>query len=198
MYELYDACTVMFFYRWVCIGLTGPLDWHSLHPRNKHIMIDLGTGNNNKMYVLKRTPHTHRLTDKTNLHSNWAMDNKQEVRSICVSFEFLPPWRAVIDDWHYRNGLSWGFEGPWSCRFAQRCVAVCALQYFILKTCLQITRLVIGISLLLIVDLGGTGSITELSAYLPPDPHSLRNCTYTLMFIWRIWWYFVASYAKGT
>ncbi|KAJ3486919.1 hypothetical protein NLI96_g3918 [Meripilus lineatus] len=41
MYELYDPCTVMFFYR------------------NKHIMIDLGTGNNNKI--------------------NWAMDNKQEV-----------------------------------------------------------------------------------------------------------------------
>ena len=33
MYELYDPCTVMFFFR------------------NKHIMIDLGTGNNNKMYV---------------------------------------------------------------------------------------------------------------------------------------------------
>ncbi|BGO90428.1 hypothetical protein NBRC10512_004087 [Rhodotorula toruloides] len=31
MYELYDACTTMFFYR------------------NKHIMIDLGTGNNNKI-----------------------------------------------------------------------------------------------------------------------------------------------------
>ncbi|KAA1080108.1 U4/U6-U5 snRNP complex subunit dib1 [Puccinia graminis f. sp. tritici] len=41
MYELYDPCTVMFFYR------------------NKHIMIDLGTGNNNKI--------------------NWAMDDKQEV-----------------------------------------------------------------------------------------------------------------------
>lgn len=31
MYEIYDACTVMFFFR------------------NKHIMIDLGTGNNNKI-----------------------------------------------------------------------------------------------------------------------------------------------------
>jgi len=31
MYELYDACTVMFFFR------------------NKHIMVDLGTGNNNKI-----------------------------------------------------------------------------------------------------------------------------------------------------
>lgn len=40
MYELYDACTVMFFFR------------------NKHIMIDLGTGNNNKI--------------------NWALTDKQE------------------------------------------------------------------------------------------------------------------------
>ncbi|GBF95271.1 thioredoxin [Raphidocelis subcapitata] len=40
MYELYDPCTIMFFFR------------------NKHIMIDLGTGNNNKI--------------------NWAMNNKQE------------------------------------------------------------------------------------------------------------------------
>merc|ERR1711985_129421 len=40
MYELYDPCTVMFFYR------------------NKHIMVDLGTGNNNKI--------------------NWAMTDKQE------------------------------------------------------------------------------------------------------------------------
>ena len=41
MYELYDPCTLMFFYR------------------NKHIMIDLGTGNNNKI--------------------NWAIDNAQEM-----------------------------------------------------------------------------------------------------------------------
>mmetsp|Transcript_27763 Transcript_27763/g.70775 ORF Transcript_27763/g.70775 Transcript_27763/m.70775 type:complete len:143 (-) Transcript_27763:295-723(-) len=40
MYELYDPCTTMFFFR------------------NKHIMIDLGTGNNNKI--------------------NWAMNDKQE------------------------------------------------------------------------------------------------------------------------
>ncbi|KAJ7727268.1 hypothetical protein B0H16DRAFT_1665660 [Mycena metata] len=43
---LYDPCAVMFFYR------------------NKHIMIDLGSGNNNKMRKL-------------------AMDNKQEV---CAPF----------------------------------------------------------------------------------------------------------------
>jgi DIM1 family U5 snRNP protein len=44
MYELYDPCTVMFFYR------------------NKHIMVDLGTGNNNKI--------------------NWAFNNKQEMIDI--------------------------------------------------------------------------------------------------------------------
>lgn len=40
MYELYDPMTVMFFFR------------------NKHMMIDLGTGNNNKIY--------------------WPLTNKQE------------------------------------------------------------------------------------------------------------------------
>jgi DIM1 family U5 snRNP protein len=44
MYELYDACTVMFFFR------------------NKHIMVDLGTGNNNKI--------------------NWAFEDKQEMVDI--------------------------------------------------------------------------------------------------------------------
>lgn len=44
MYELYDPCTVMFFFR------------------NKHIMIDLGTGNNNKI--------------------NWVIPDKQEVIDI--------------------------------------------------------------------------------------------------------------------
>ena len=52
MYELYDPCTVMFFFR------------------NKHIMIDLGTGNNNKI--------------------NWVMEDKQEMIDIIevgVSFD---------------------------------------------------------------------------------------------------------------
>mmetsp|Transcript_16510 Transcript_16510/g.13530 ORF Transcript_16510/g.13530 Transcript_16510/m.13530 type:complete len:153 (-) Transcript_16510:286-744(-) len=44
MYELYDPVTVMFFFR------------------NKHIMIDLGTGNNNKI--------------------NWPMSDKQELIDI--------------------------------------------------------------------------------------------------------------------
>ena len=44
MYELYDPCTTMFFFR------------------NKHIMVDLGTGNNNKI--------------------NWALNNKQEMIDI--------------------------------------------------------------------------------------------------------------------
>jgi DIM1 family U5 snRNP protein len=44
MYELYDPCSVMFFFR------------------NKHIMVDLGTGNNNKI--------------------NWAFSDKQELVDI--------------------------------------------------------------------------------------------------------------------
>ena len=44
MYELYDPCTVMFFFR------------------NKHIMVDLGTGDNNKI--------------------NWIIDDKQELIDI--------------------------------------------------------------------------------------------------------------------
>lgn len=44
MYELYEPCTLMFFYR------------------NKHIMIDLGTGNNNKI--------------------NWPISDKQELIDI--------------------------------------------------------------------------------------------------------------------
>ena len=44
MYELYDACNTMFFFR------------------NKHMMIDLGTGNNNKI--------------------NWPLTNKDEMIAI--------------------------------------------------------------------------------------------------------------------
>lgn len=52
MYELYDPCSVMFFYvsrllillSWKC-----ELMHCSRSQRNKHIMVDLGTGNNNKM-----------------------------------------------------------------------------------------------------------------------------------------------------
>lgn len=44
MYELYDPCTTMIFFR------------------NKHMMIDLGTGNNNKI--------------------NWALEDKQEFLDI--------------------------------------------------------------------------------------------------------------------
>jgi U5 snRNP protein, DIM1 family len=44
MYELYDACTTMFFFR------------------NRHIQVDLGTGNNNKI--------------------DWPLQNKQELIDI--------------------------------------------------------------------------------------------------------------------
>jgi DIM1 family U5 snRNP protein len=49
MYELYDPCTVMFFYRFVTYDITLCLELNSPNSSNKHIMIDLGTGNNNKM-----------------------------------------------------------------------------------------------------------------------------------------------------
>ncbi|KAF7528576.1 hypothetical protein G7054_g10118 [Neopestalotiopsis clavispora] len=45
MYELYDPCTIMWFFR------------------NKHMMIDLGTGNNNKL--------------------NFVLEDKQELIDIC-------------------------------------------------------------------------------------------------------------------
>jgi DIM1 family U5 snRNP protein len=49
MYELYDPCTVMFFYRFVVRNITLCLKLNLSDISNKHIMIDLGTGNNNKM-----------------------------------------------------------------------------------------------------------------------------------------------------
>ena len=51
MYELYDPCTTMFFYR------------------NKHIMVDLGTGDNNKI--------------------NWALADKQEFIDIIEVLFFV-------------------------------------------------------------------------------------------------------------
>ena len=43
--------------------------------RNKHIMIDLGTGNNNKMWVF---PGLSQSTSSLTRDSNWAMRDKQE------------------------------------------------------------------------------------------------------------------------
>ena len=51
MYELYDPCTVMFFYRYVRWPIMPYELVMTLAFRNKHIMIDLGTGNNNKMLI---------------------------------------------------------------------------------------------------------------------------------------------------
>jgi DIM1 family U5 snRNP protein len=52
MYELYDNCTLMFFYRYVVDLRSGEGGEATTDTRrNKHIMIDLGTGNNNKMSV---------------------------------------------------------------------------------------------------------------------------------------------------
>jgi len=61
--------------------------------RNKHIMIDLGTGNNNKMCVsfslLRKRLNAPLTLDVSFLfylisYSNWAMDNKQEVKTLFV------------------------------------------------------------------------------------------------------------------
>jgi DIM1 family U5 snRNP protein len=64
MYELYDPSTVMFFF------------W------NKHMMIDLGTGNNNKI--------------------NWAMKDKQEFVDIVETVQWSSegPWSG-----DYSQGL---------------------------------------------------------------------------------------------
>ena len=63
MYELYDPCTIMFFFRLVqSFGAVCLESVSSMCFRNKHIMIDLGTGNNNKI--------------------NWAMEDKQEMIDI--------------------------------------------------------------------------------------------------------------------
>lgn len=74
MYELYDPCTVMFFYRSASPLFTATVHLSVLHS-NKHIMIDLGTGNNNKMCVFLRSL----LSSVDQGFRNWAMDNKQEV-----------------------------------------------------------------------------------------------------------------------
>eukprot|EP00478_Filoreta_tenera_P004050 GABV01004343.1.p2 GENE.GABV01004343.1~~GABV01004343.1.p2 ORF type:complete len:143 (+),score=33.36 GABV01004343.1:19-447(+) len=59
MYELYDEVTVMFFFR------------------NKHIMVDLGTGNNNKV--------------------NWAIEDKQELCDIIeVVYEGARKGRGLV------------------------------------------------------------------------------------------------------
>ncbi|EOD23545.1 hypothetical protein EMIHUDRAFT_77810 [Emiliania huxleyi CCMP1516] len=61
MYELYDPCTVMFFYRNKARPAR-PLLTAAPPAAAQHIMIDLGTGNNNKI--------------------NWAIHDKQEVIDI--------------------------------------------------------------------------------------------------------------------
>ncbi|KAI7774830.1 mitosis protein dim1 [Diaporthe eres] len=65
MYELYDPCTIMFFFR------------------NKHIMCDFGTGNNNKL--------------------NWVLDDKQELIDILETvFRGAKKGRGLVT---YKSGL---------------------------------------------------------------------------------------------
>jgi hypothetical protein len=72
MYELYDPCTVMFFYR------------------NKHIMIDLGTGNNNKINVRR-----------LHLFPDDSRTSNTDVVTIVGN------GRQTRANRHHRNGLPW-------------------------------------------------------------------------------------------
>lgn len=79
MYELYDQCSVMFFFR------------------NKHIMIDLGTGNNNKI--------------------NWAIENKQEMIDIIeVVYRGASKGRGLVMSPKGEKVLTC-FGCNWSCAF---------------------------------------------------------------------------------
>jgi DIM1 family U5 snRNP protein len=59
MYELYDPCTTMFFFR------------------NKHIMVDLGTGNNGNI--------------------NWVISTKQEMTDIVEMLVITKRFRLLVD-----------------------------------------------------------------------------------------------------
>lgn len=111
---------------WSCSDLSRFV--HLLSPRNKHIMIDLGTGNNNKMCVFS-VPASRRVY---RISRNWAMDNKQEVsehprlpRSSIHLFLSLA-YR------HHRDGIPWGLERTWSRRLAQGSVSVHSLALVLL------------------------------------------------------------------
>lgn len=64
MYELYDPCTLMFFYR------------------NKHMMIDLGTGNNNKSKYLVLICMYFLINTFFFVLVNWPIQDKQELIDI--------------------------------------------------------------------------------------------------------------------
>jgi hypothetical protein len=81
-------------------------------------MIDLGTGNNNKMCVFTNS-FVFSLTNAVSPLRNWAMDNKQEVRySLTRKYHLIQP--LFKDDRYYRDCLSWSFKGSWSGGLAER------------------------------------------------------------------------------
>lgn len=117
MYELYDPCTVMFFYRFVVWRQLHPSECLTgLHSRNKHIMIDLGTGNNNKMCDLRSHCISLSMLYSADIQvysSNWAMDSKQEVRCDCSLFRHLCIEHTTSDDRYCRDSLPRRVKGPW-------------------------------------------------------------------------------------
>ena len=76
MYELYDPCTTMFFFR------------------NKHIMVDLGTGNNNKI--------------------NWALDDKSEMIDLIEVYKFMISIMNPRLKLSNVDRVSWCKKGTWS------------------------------------------------------------------------------------
>jgi hypothetical protein len=88
--------------------------------RNKHIMIDLGTGNNNKMYVLfslaLSIPNP-RLIAQITVTGQSAINKK---------YVFIPltirktPLMTLTDDRYHRDGISWSIERPRSRCCAKR------------------------------------------------------------------------------
>ena len=74
-----DVRIIRSLYTHVFLSVSYPLSFSRTRAdiRNKHIMIDLGTGNNNKMYVYLNGA----ARELGLINSNWAMGDKQEVSS---------------------------------------------------------------------------------------------------------------------
>jgi U5 snRNP protein, DIM1 family len=121
MYELYDPCTVMFFYRCVTPSFV-PVHLPSPCTRNKHIMIDLGTGNNNKMYVYSSLSSPRCLINFADVPATglWTISK----RSVLVNMTHVFMLSFIYqDDRHHRDGLSWSIERSRSRGVTERYVA---------------------------------------------------------------------------
>ena len=92
MYELYDPCTIMFFFR------------------NKHIMIDLGTGNNNK--VRRQDPVFPTLSLVALADCLGPIPGLTVAPFHLQTTDQLPDPGQAGGDRHHRDGLPRGAQGP--------------------------------------------------------------------------------------